>query len=55
MKTAKEMEAMTVSEITQRFNAGSFIAPILQSRRDERIVLPSRAGLVPKYDLDSQR
>lgn len=49
------MEGVTVLEIAQRFNAGSFIAPILQSRRDERIVLSSRTGLVLKCDLDSQR
>jgi hypothetical protein len=48
------MEAVTVLEIAQRFNAGSFIGRIFQSLGDERIVLSSRAGLVPKYDLDSQ-
>ena len=39
------MEALTILEIAQRFNAGSIIARIHQSHWDERIVLPSRAGL----------
>jgi len=43
------MEDITVLEIAQRFNAGSFTAPILQSHWDERIVLSSRAGLVPIF------
>ena len=49
------MEAVMGLEIAQRFNAGSITVTIHQSHRDERIVLSSRAGLVPKYDLGSQR
>ena len=49
------MEAITPLKVARRFNAGSFIARLLQSHWDERNHLSSRAGLVPKYDLDSQR